>query len=768
MILNKRIKRELKENWFRYGALFFLIVLSISLVVSMASATDSIFYTIDINHDKNHVEDGEFTVFVPYSAKQIKEIDQFGTMLEENFYVDVDMEDGSALRIFKNREFINTVDLDKGTLANDSNEIVIEKLYAISHDLKLGDTIVIKEKEYTVSGIGSAPDYGSVKKNPFDVAADTDKFSIAFISRDAFEELLKKNVDVELCYSYRLNGDITDKKLKDFLVDMDFDESMIKNPYMKEIVDKVEGEKNMDMKYVNISYFIPNAENPRINDAEADSKINKLSALIAGVIILLLLAYMISVFIIHNIDKESAVIGALYSLGYLKKDLLKHFMILPIALVTVASMVGTTLGYCMIPYMESASTYYSFPELQTVIKPYIILYGLVVPMVIAVFINFFVINKKLSLSPLKLLRKEKRQNRIANIDLGNLSFINRYRIRQLLREIRGNITIVFGLFLAILLMVFGFGIKGTIDNYVKHTTDDAKYRNMYVLQYPENKIPAGGEEAYSESLYAHLDIIDTDLEVSILGIKEDNPYFDFKVKRDIDDVYISNSVAYKFGYKVGENIVLSDHIENRNYSFHVAGIVPYSNGLYIFADMDNMRKVFGKDKNYYNTILSDKKLNIEPGRIASVVTINDIAESASKFNDLMAELIIMLIAVSVIVFILVLYLLLKMMVDKSTFSISLIKVFGYNEKEVKKLYLGSAFYTVLVSSMIGIPISTLIVRAIWPYMISNVAAGFESYIPLSLYFTITGIILASYLVVNFLVGRHLKKVSLVEILKNRE
>jgi putative ABC transport system permease protein len=349
-----------------------------------------------------------------------------------------------------------------------------------------------------------------------------------------------------------------------------------------------------------------------------------------------------------------------------------------------------------------------------------------------------------------------------------LSFINRYRIRQLLREIRGNITIVFGLFLAILLMVFGFGIKGTIDNYVKHTTDDAKYRNMYVLQYPENKIPAGGEEAYSESLYAHLDIIDTDLEVSILGIKEDNPYFDFKVKRDIDDVYISNSVAYKFGYKVGENIVLSDHIENRNYSFHVAGIVPYSNGLYIFADMDNMRKVFGKDKNYYNTILSDKKLNIEPGRIASVVTINDIAESASKFNDLMAELIIMLIAVSVIVFILVLYLLLKMMVDKSTFSISLIKVFGYNEKEVKKLYLGSAFYTVLVSSMIGIPISTLIVRAIWPYMISNVAAGFESYIPLSLYFTITGIILASYLVVNFLVGRHLKKVSLVEILKNRE
>lgn len=190
--------------------------------------------------------------------------------------------------------------------------------------------------------------------------------------------------------------------------------------------------------------------------------------------------------------------------------------------------------------------------------------------------------------------------------------------------------------------------------------------------------------------------------------------------------------------------------------------------MYIFANIDHLRKVFDTEDDFYNTVLSDKKLNIEQGRIASVIHLNDLAESASKFNEMMASLMITLLAGSVIIFIVVLYLLLRMMMNKSTFSISLLKVFGYDEKEVKRIYLGSAFYTVLLSAVIGIPVSRFIVAAIWPFMISNVVAGFESYIPLNLYLAVIGIILLSYLVVNFLLGRHLQKVTLVEILKNRE
>ncbi|EHQ88969.1 ABC transporter permease [Desulfosporosinus youngiae] len=860
MILNQRIKRELKENPLQYGALFFLIVLSMSIVISMASATDSVFHTVDTGWQKNHVEDGEFHVLVPYSGAQAAEIEALGLKLEENFYIDLDLE-GMTFRIFKNRMFINTLEADTGGPAEHPGEIVLEKRYAAHRGLKAGDTVQLKDQPFTVTGIGSVPDYAYVKKNPYDVAADPDQFTIAFVSPETFADL-KNYGNAELCYSYLLTGDLTDKQLKNHLTDMDFDRSMISNRYLLEMVAEAEKEKqelaeNLDRlaegsgtlkdgitglndgldnltaalqslslsqdlgtlnpeldalydgsaalsaggrelgggafaldqgvqdlraslidfwedqaedQYVNLSYFLVNQDNPRINDVKTDCAINKFSALFAGLIILLLLAYVISVFIVNTIEKESAVIGTLYAHGYVKNDLVKHFLILPLLLVTAASLGGTVTGYWLIPLMDQSSGIYSFPRLQAVIKPYAMVYGIAAPILIAASVNFFVINKKLSLAPLQLLRRETKQSRIANLDLGGMSFIRRYRVRQLLREIRGNITIVLGLFLAILLMVFAVQIKGSIDNYVEHTTDDAKFNYMYILQYPEDEVPAEGEEAYSQSLYTYFDIIDGDLEVNLLGIEEDNPYFKFTVPEggNRDDVYISNSVAYKFGYKTGDSIILTDSIENKGYKFQVAGIVPYSNGLYIFANLDHMRKTFAKDDDFYNTVLAAEELAIEPGRIASVIHLRDLAKAASKFNEIMAGLIVTLLAGSVLIFIVVLYLLLRMMVNKATFSISLLKVFGYQEKDVKKIYLGSASYTVLLAAALGIPVSRLIVKAIWPYMISNVAAGFESYIPRTLYLAVIGIILLSYLAVNFSLAKHLQKVTLVEILKNRE
>lgn len=53
----------------------------------------------------------------------------------------------------------------------------------------------------------------------------------------------------------------------------------------------------------------------------------------------------------------------------------------------------------------------------------------------------------------------------------------------------------------------------------------------------------------------------------------------------------------------------------------------------------------------------------------------------------MQGMIITLGGVSVVIFAIVLYLMMKVMIDRSAFSISLIKVFGYRDKERKKMYL---------------------------------------------------------------------------------
>lgn len=285
MILNKRIIRELKENWVRYGALAFLIIFSLGLVVSMAGSTDVVNYTIDKNKDKNQLEDGEFSVYVPLTENQQQELEKMGARTEAAFYVDLSGPEKSVLRIFKNRNSINTIELEEGRLADPRGEIVLEKHYAEKHGIRVGQSIEVNQKNYLVTGIGTVPDYSNVVQNVSDVLADLKQFSIGFVSESEFNQLLAEDINVEYNYSYQLDGNLTASELKEKLVDLDFDKT--------KVADFIN--KNMDYQYVNLITFLEADDNQRITSCKSDAAINKNSALIAGVIILNLIAYLIMV-----------------------------------------------------------------------------------------------------------------------------------------------------------------------------------------------------------------------------------------------------------------------------------------------------------------------------------------------------------------------------------------------------------------------------------------------------------------------------------------
>ena len=852
MILNKRIKRELKDGFIKYSAIGFLIILSLSLVISLAAGAQSVIDTITDSTRKGNIEDGEFELQAPLNEEQLKDIENLGVKLEKSFYIDIPSIEDSTLRIFKDRGDINKIILDEGAPISSNNEIVLEKKYAEFKNVKVGENITLNNKKLTVCGIASAPDYSNIVQNLSDALADINKFSIAFVSDNFFKELTENNSQVKYNYAFKLSKDCSSSKLKEYLIELKVDKDQITNPFMLDIINKAEDskkqlisgvnalvdgsdkvkdgaealdnsiddynknvsamlggsnpltmasdkinngskdllqgvkeynegteefrnnflefiDKNMNYEYSNLTSFIEAKDNQRITSCIDDVAINKYSSLIAGVIVFILLSYILSVFSIHIIEKESVIIGALYSLGYKKNELLKHFLIIPCLITFIASIIGTIIGFSLAPkQIASCAAYNSFPKAEVSFSPYLLLFGLVVPLLITFIVNYLVLNSKLKAEPLKLLRKEKKEHKFSNIDLKNISFINKYRIRQFIREIRGNITLFFGLFIAILLMMFGFLVYGSIDSYVKGITRDVNYKYQYILNYPMKEAPMDSEIAYTEALETNFYITDTNMSVTLQGIKEDNPYFNFTVAGDKNDIYISDAVAWKFNWKEGDTVTLKDKGKDVSYNFKVKGIVNFSTGLYVFMDIDNMRKVFNEDKEYFNTLLSDEKLDIEAGRLSSIISKEDMEEAATQMYSMMDDMVYSVLIASVALFIIVMYLLLKMMIDKSTFSISLIKVFGYSKKEVNKLYLGSNLYTVLFTSVVAIPITKIIIEIIYPYLVSNISAGLKTTMYWYLYIIMIAIIFISYLIVNALLASHLRKISLVEILKDRE
>ena len=115
------------------------------------------------------------------------------------------------------------------------------------------------------------------------------------------------------------------------------------------------------------------------------------------------------------------------------------------------------------------------------------------------------------------------------------------------------------------------------------------------------------------------------------------------------------------------------------------------------------------------------------------------------------------------------YLMVKVMIDRSAFSISLIKVFGFRISEIRRLYLNGNFLTIAVGALICIPASKAVMDAMYPsLLVSNVACGINLSFSWQMYVVLYVGIILFYLLVNRLLVRRLQKTPLTEVLKNRE
>ena len=163
-------------------------------------------------------------------------------------------------------------------------------------------------------------------------------------------------------------------------------------------------------------------------------------------------------------------------------------------------------------------------------------------------------------------------------------------------------------------------------NVKQQNINDINYEYMYVLKYPMEKAPEDAEACYIKNL--SMNYLDYSLDVNIIGIDQNNKYYNFKTSGNKKELVIASSTAQKYDLSVGDTFILDDTSEDRSYAFTVSDIVDYSIGLTAYMDIDEMRELFGEEDDYFNMLVSDKDLEIEGGRVYSVTKRADIENAA--------------------------------------------------------------------------------------------------------------------------------------------
>lgn len=907
-VLRKRVLRDLKKNIMRYFALGLMIAMGIFLVVTIVGSAETLTEGTEDIAESTNLEDGEFEVFVPLSAKEVDEIRNLGFEIEEHFYFDYVMEedDKSTVRVFKVRDSIDKICFVEGKEPQREDEAVVEKRYAEEHGISVGDSFEMAGVNYSITGVGVVSDYDAPQKEISDTSCNSKNFGLIFLTDagyNAFGKSGKSQKSETYLYAYKLGKDNTDQNLKDYLNDIKIDASEIDDPLFQEYWDRTGGveedlreavsdlreatddvrdgldeltdnndeindataelfdaylrqtqdalksyglsteltEENFeeeldglinsvdsalvsfaikdakeellkmqkykdgltdytdgtdelhdgisemsdgveeldnsvndaldefDFELSNLTMFLKQSDNPRIFATKNDKVVDIDVGIIAGVVIFILLAYVISVFVVHNIESESSIIGTLYSMGVTKNDLLLHYITLPVVVTFIAGLVGVLVASTgvMAPMIaESSYSYFSIPTFSFKIPLYLWIYGVACPPVVAIIVNVFVIRSKLNRTALSLIRNETKQKGIRKVNLGNINFVSAFRIRQMIREMRSTLAVILGMFLSLLVFMISVNCYILCNNIAKDFKNDTKFEYMYSLKYPEKNPPKGGEAAYAYTCKKKT--MGYNFDVTILGIDDNNPYFNVDTGDSKTEVVISSAFAEKFGLKEGEEFVLSDDDKEVKLAFSVKEITKYSPGFYVFMNIDKMREMMGESEDYYNVVFSDKPLEIEPGRLYSTTTGSDIVKGSEVFTELMMPMVYTISFASAAILCVVMYLMMKVMIDRSAYNISLIKVFGYKKKEVRKLYLDGNFYTIAIGALVSLPLAKYIMNKLFPFMISNVTCGLNIKAPILFFVVAYIVILGLYFVINALLVRRLSKFTPAEVLKNRE
>lgn len=804
-VLRKRVLRDLKENLFRYIALAFLIIMGMYVIVSLIGAGYTIIDNGETHDEANKIEDGQFSVFVPLSDEEISRLEDAGAEVEGMFYEDYDVMDGKTIRVFANRENIDLVECDEGNLAEADDEIVVEKRFSQVNDISVGDIIQIAGNEFKVTGIGTSPDYNALFKEMSDTVVDSKVFGTVFVTEGAYDKLHATGESVKTetyLYAFRLEGKTTCDDVKDALEDIKVDTDSIDDEYFQEYWDRTGAAindfkdgikelksganeladgvaelkketdsflKDYDTDLANITSFVTSDDNPRTGGAADDQQINVQAGYFFGVLLMFLFTYVISVFVVHGIEKESSVIGALYALGVKRRDLMMHYLTLPVIVTTVAGIIGFLIGISNVGIpvqMADAYAYYSIPAMDVKIPPILIVYGIVMPPLTAIVVNYFVIRKKLSQTALSLIKNEVKQPKGSNVDLGDMGFVGRFRVRQMLREMRTGLTVVIGMFIALICLMLSLNTATFCSKVKKQNVEDTHYEYMYTYKYPTENPPEGGEAAYAKTLKK--EVYGYNWDVTVLGLSKNTKYFDVDLKDGKNRVAISSSFAEKYCYSVGDEIVLHDEENDIDYGFTVDSVTQYTPAFYVFMTIDDARELFGAGSDEYNVVFSDKDLEVDPARLYATTTKADIESAAGIFADQMRSMVVMIVIISTLIFVVVMYLMMKVMIDRSAFSISLIKVFGFRTKEIRKLYLDGNFFIIAIGAAICLPLAKLIMSAVYPSLVSNVNCGVKLTFAPWLWAALYGGILVLYFIINrVLVGR-LNKIVPAEVLKNRE
>ncbi len=661
------------------------------------------------------------------------------TMLEARLHKDLYYDLGGAqhfMRIIKDMDAINRTYVMEGRKPVTDDEIALTKVYAKANGLELGGSITFHDMSYEITGFVLFPDYTlALFGNEFIINNETR--TLALLADPAFS-MLPEELGVTLAGVF--TGE--DMTQKDFL--------------------------DHDLPFVmNTALTSSTIRSGAIYDEIAGSEaIGLILSLVIASIAVLIVAIMVS----RMLFEQRGAIGILKALGYTKKAIAFPYLLFVMILSLPGLLIGYAIGlYLATPLKDLFAGIYLLPSDS--VKPSLAIFfqSIGIPLIFLLILGYIVVMRLLKEHPVDLMRPPidrgfENVSKMPRI-FKRLPLLKRIRHAYIWRHKSRFVVFVLGVFTAIYLILIALSMTNIFDRMFKDYYDSI---DVTYVAYCESYTDCSTDVSHERVLEIH-HVMQGDKSVTLVGIDPESTLHPlFENNKEITDrlssdgVIITRSIAMETGIKKGEQMTLS--YGNLAIEKVVLGVQDElgASKVYIGRARLSDELSFGTTEDLANVLYTRE----EPtGDFVTVINVDDLVDQSRDMSNLMVYMSAVMTVSAMAIGIVVLVLIIVLSIEHYSYDISLFKVIGYDDTEVKGIFVNSYMVYVALIYILSLPLALLTMKAMTWYMATQYGMIFPMALSL-------GIILLSFVgsILIFLVAvpityKKIVNMSLADALK---
>lgn len=677
--------------------------------------------------------------------------DYSGYKLELRDYKDIEYTlkgRGNKGRVIKNGKNVNLTFIEEGKEPSKNNEISIDKTYAENNNLKIGDYIKVDNKEYKIVGFSLFPDY-NLPMLGTDFIIDNSKQSFISMTDDAFDKLKGDE-------GFHLSGESIDE-----FNEKDFEDN---------VVDTFKDKENLKF----ITNIVSTTNQMRSGGIREELEGGKAMSLGLSIIIASIAIMIVAILIYKILNEERGQIGVLKALGYKNTEIAKPYIVLILLISLPMLILGYFIGVLVAePLKNMYLNFYLLPSKPIEGDLFVMITAIIVPLLFFVGLSSVLIIKMLSKKALYLLKKSDKVkvsylNKVVNNLLKNAKGKTKFKYSFVFKNTAKFLVFFFGVIFSTMLIVMALMMNSAFSNMGTKYYERVSYNYEGFVDLSKDlpKLKEGEEKflQYPSAMYE-------DDMINLFGLSEKNELHKIYNEdgKDITDklsdgVIMTGSFALKHDIKVGSEIKVK--IGDSYKSLKIVGESDEYGEEKIYLNRKELSEDIsdGKENDLYNGVFS--KGNLDKDNYITVINKNTILEQAESMQGFVRISIYSMIGSAIFIAVIIIFVLTSLTIEDNAYSISLLKVMGYNKKEVNSMILDSYKVYAMFAYLVGLPLTIIGMEFTMKYL----AEEFGMILPMNISI-IQGIIGFLIIMVIFYLGtisakRKIGKISLGEVLKS--